>query len=267
MAAALDLAVRDASDTRLRLIVSGVSHAFLNAIRRTILSDVPKMGIEEVTIYDNSSPLFDEILAHRLGLVPVPTDLVSFNFRDQCVCKGEGCPNCSVIYTLSREGPCTVVSGDLTPADARFAIKDKKIPLVKLLEGQRVMMECVAILGRGREHAKFQVASGASFREYPEITVKQNPRDDAKAIAASCAPKVFEVEGDKLVVQHLESCTLCRACEEASEFGSVKVDPVPGKFVVEFETDGSLSARDAVRKSTELLIEKCKDFETQLAAL
>ena len=56
------------------LKIEGTDVYFVNALRRVMLSELPKLAIDEVIIYDNTSPLFDEIIAHRLGLIPIPTD-------------------------------------------------------------------------------------------------------------------------------------------------------------------------------------------------
>src|SRR5207247_1655611 len=76
-----------------------------NALRRVLVADVPKMAIEDVEFhlgpiraedgkeYESVSPLFDEMIAHRLGLIPIPTDLGLYNRREGCPnCHGEGCP-------------------------------------------------------------------------------------------------------------------------------------------------------------------------------
>jgi DNA-directed RNA polymerase subunit D len=115
-----------------KLVVSGVDSSFMNSIRRTLLSEIPKLAIDEVIFYENSSPLTNEILAHRLSMLPIPTEMDLFVPRDQCVCNGAGCPNCTLIYTLSKEGPCTVYSGDLEAQRSEFSIKDKGIPIVEL---------------------------------------------------------------------------------------------------------------------------------------
>jgi len=88
---------------------------FVNALRRVMVSELPKLAIEHVIIYDNTSPLFDEIISHRLGSLPLPTDLSILAFRDECKCKGKGCPTCTIRYTLSKEGAGMVYSGDLQP--------------------------------------------------------------------------------------------------------------------------------------------------------
>ncbi len=53
--------------------------------------EVPTMAIEDVEFRKNNSILYDEIIAHRLGLVPLKTDLKSYNLPEKCKCKGEGC--------------------------------------------------------------------------------------------------------------------------------------------------------------------------------
>src|SRR4030042_3185956 len=95
---------------------------FINSIRRVMLSDLPKLAVDDVVIYDNTSALFDEIISHRLCLIPIPTDLSLLTFKNECVCKGKGCPNCTVRYTLSKEGKGMVYSGDLQPEEKSWAI-------------------------------------------------------------------------------------------------------------------------------------------------
>ena len=70
----------------------------INSLRRIMLSELPKLAIEHLIIYDNTTTLFDEIVSHRISLIPVPTDLSLLNFREDCSCKGEGCPSCTVRY-------------------------------------------------------------------------------------------------------------------------------------------------------------------------
>ena len=129
---------------------------FVNSIRKIMLSELPKLAVHDVVIYDNTSPLFDEIIAHRLGLIPIPTDLSLLSFRNECVCKGKGCPNCTVRYTLSKEGEGIVFSGDLQPEEKSWSITEDKIPIVELYNDQRLILEVEAILGRGKDHAKWQ---------------------------------------------------------------------------------------------------------------
>lgn len=259
----MQVEVRELTETKARLVLTGVEASLVNSLRRAMIADVPKLAIEDVTIYDNTSALFDEVIAHRLGLLPVPTDLNLLNFRAGCVCGGEGCPNCSVIYTLSREGPGTVYSGDLQPADAKWALKDKRIPIVKLLSGQRLMLEATAILGYGRHHAKWQPVTAVGYKQYPviELLSPTCPEDGA---CARVAPQVFAYENGQVRVVDAEaykfSADALKMCEE-----HVRVSFRDDKFILKYETDGSLSAREVLVRALAALQEKLKGFDASLA--
>src|SRR6267143_1138841 len=70
----MDIKLLTKEQDTIRFVLSDVSPAFANALRRIILAEVPVMAIEDVMILENSSVMYDEILAHRLGLIPITTD-------------------------------------------------------------------------------------------------------------------------------------------------------------------------------------------------
>ena len=135
-------------EKRLRFIVKGVDTAYVNALRRIMISEVPCMAIDEVMIVENSSVLHDEILAHRLGIIPLKTDLDAYNLPEECDCKSEfGCSKCRVTFTLDVEAEdetITVYSEDLKSEDPNIIPVSDKIPIVKLAPGQRVRLEAYA---------------------------------------------------------------------------------------------------------------------------
>ena len=51
------------------LQLEGVDRSYANAVRRFAISEVPSMAIDDIVILENSSVLYDEILAHRLGMI------------------------------------------------------------------------------------------------------------------------------------------------------------------------------------------------------
>jgi len=110
--------ILEKNDMSMRLLIRGADVPFINALRRIILAEVPCMAIDEVVILENSSVLQDEIVAHRLGLIPLKTDLDGYNLPEECPCKSEfGCNLCRVSLTLdaeAKEGTRTVYSGELT---------------------------------------------------------------------------------------------------------------------------------------------------------
>ncbi|MEW6070386.1 MAG: DNA-directed RNA polymerase subunit D, partial [Candidatus Thermoplasmatota archaeon] len=123
----MKIELRELEERAMRFVIEDISVGFLNTLRRVLLKDVPKLAIDTVEFhlgtltdekgkdYESVAPLFDEIIAHRLSMVPIPTDLKLFVPKDECKCQGAGCPSCELVYTLKKFGPCTVYSGDLQP--------------------------------------------------------------------------------------------------------------------------------------------------------
>lgn len=154
--------MEDAED-RVSLQLDGVDRSYANAVRRFCLSEVPSMAIDDVVILENSSVLYDEMLAHRLGMVPLKTDLERYILPEKCDCGTPlGCQKCRVLLVLdasAHEKTRTVYSGDLVSEDREISPISASIPIVKLAPGQTVKLEAYARLGRGKEHAKWQPAT------------------------------------------------------------------------------------------------------------
>ena len=136
---------------------------YANALRRICLNGVPIFAIDTVDIVENSSVLADEGLAHRLGLIPLKTDLKRFNEPAKCDCQSEtGCSNCRVMLVLDSgdsDTTRTVLSGEISSEDDSVKPISDNIPIVQLAPGQRVKLECYARLGRGVEHAKWNASN------------------------------------------------------------------------------------------------------------
>ncbi|MDG6966693.1 MAG: DNA-directed RNA polymerase subunit D [Nitrososphaerota archaeon] len=157
------------SDDEISLQLEGVDRSYANAVRRFCISEVPSMAIDDIVILENSSVLYDEILAHRLGMVPLRTDLERYVLPERCDCGNPlGCQKCRVLLVLdatAKERPRTVVSGDLVSEDREVCPVNPNIPIVKLAVGQSVKLEAYARLGRGKEHAKWQPATASILTE------------------------------------------------------------------------------------------------------
>jgi DNA-directed RNA polymerase subunit D len=148
------------SDDRVELQLEGIDRSYANAIRRFCISEVPSMAIDDIVILENSSVLYDEILAHRLGMIPLRTDLERYILPEKCDCGSPlGCQKCRVLLVLdaaAHDKPRTVLSGDLVSEDREIRPVSANVPIVKLAAGQTVKLEAYARLGRGKEHAKWQ---------------------------------------------------------------------------------------------------------------
>lgn len=157
----LEVIYKDSKKISVKL--KGVPLQYANALRRICLNGVPIFAIDTIDIIENSSVLPDEGLAHRLGLIPIKTDLARFNEPSKCECQSEtGCSNCRVMLVIDSgdsDVTRTVLSNELSSEDDSVKPTSDKISIVQLTQGQRIKIECYARLGRGTEHAKWNSAN------------------------------------------------------------------------------------------------------------
>ncbi|MDR1404494.1 MAG: DNA-directed RNA polymerase subunit D [Candidatus Methanoplasma sp.] len=262
----MEVEIREMGETRGSFILKNSSPAMANALRRTMLTDIPKMAIDKVEFhlgpimvddkeYESVTPLFDEIVAHRLGMVPVPTDYSLFSSQEDCVCGGEGCPSCTIMYSLNKIGPCTVLSGDMMPlGNPDLAVKDQFIPIVELTDGQAVLIYATAVMGTARKHVKWQAAFGVGYKYLPNVSIdkKRAGEQDTLDSIRVCPRRVFEVKSGKLAVRDALNCGMCRECEVVSK-GAVTVSADETNFLFKYETDGSLTAKQVLDRGMEIL--------------
>lgn len=245
---------------KLNFLVEDVTPAFANALRRIMISEVPTLAIEWIEFRDNSSMLFDEIIAHRLGLIPLKFDPTKFNPTEDCKCGGKGCPLCQVVFVLEKSGPCMVYSGDMKSSNRDVIPTDPRFPVVELLKNQKIKLEAVARLGLGTDHAKFQAAN-ASYQYFPEIEVLNLAK--AKRAIKSCPKGLLRLRGRKVVITDPAECDLCVACAEASE-GGIRIKGNPNKIIFRVESISGLNPAYIVSKSAEILEKKAEGFKSDL---
>ncbi|HOT93903.1 MAG TPA: DNA-directed RNA polymerase subunit D [Methanoregulaceae archaeon] len=254
-----------------RFLLSGALPSFANSIRRAMASEVPKLAIENVRIYDNTSGLFDEMLAHRLGLIPIRTEEGTYVPIDECTCEGAGCNRCSVSYTLSVEGPGMVYSRDLIPDDPVAVPALGDIPIVKLEKGQKVVLEAQAVLSTGRTHAKWQPTTVCGYKNYPCLTIDARC-DGCGACVDVCPRNVLRLTGRCVAVDEgrLEDCSLCRLCEKSclstgiGETPAIRVGIEPDRFIFNVESDGAIPATAILRQSIRFLRTRADELSRAL---
>ena len=261
-------------DSLTRFTLSGASTAFANAFRRAMIGEVPTLAIEDVRIYDNTSALFDEMLAHRIGLIPIRTDLSSYTTQDACSCGGAGCPGCTSTYTLSVEGPRTVMSSDLIPQDPKAAPVYDNIPIVKLTKGQKLVIEARAVLNTGRTHAKWQPTLVCGYKNYPVISIS-DACDACGMCVDECPRGILAVKGKKVQVVDgkLSDCSMCRLCERAcisSGIGdepAIRITAEKDRYIFTVESDGSLPVKEIMNRALLYVKEQADTLEKHLGEL
>ncbi len=253
----MDIDIRKKDDNKLTFIIDDVDVSFVNAIRRVSTVEVPTMAIETVSIVKNDSALFDEVLAQRLGLVPLETDIEAFVPASECDCEDNDCPSCSVSLVLREKGPKVVYSGDLTSTHGAVKPVFDTIPLLKLREGEEVELEAIANLGKGMEHAKWQPTVICAYQNYPLITIDENCETCMNCVQ-ECPRNVLEYDekNNKIIITDIENCSMCKTCVRGCEQNSVSVDSEKNKYIFKIETDGSLAPEDVLENACDILKEK-----------
>ena len=183
----MDIEMTREKDNKLEFMLKGASVPFANLVRRFGIGQVPVFALDSITFYENSSAMFDEYLAHRLGQVPLLSD--------------SGRAAEEIGFTLEASGPGTVYSRELKSTDAKVKAAIADIPLLKLLEGQNLRLEAKARRGIGRVHAKFQpglisyeVLKPTEFRFKVESFMQIEPRELLEKTAELVAQKCDELE-------------------------------------------------------------------------
>jgi len=139
---------------RITFTIKDSSTAFANALRQTVIEEIPSIAISEVDMYENISCLPDEFIAHRIGMIPLTTDinaksLAKINY-DQ-----------TVTLSLNAIGPKTVYSKELISKDKKIKSVHDNIPIIKLKDGEKIKLEAKATYGTAKQHARWQAGLAA----------------------------------------------------------------------------------------------------------
>jgi DNA-directed RNA polymerase subunit D len=267
----VDVKILESKDNQLSFVVHGINLAVANALRREMISEVPSMAIEDVIIVENSSAMRDDILAHRLGLIPLKTDLESYVLRDKCDCNNElGCGKCNVILTVEVEATETssiVYSKEFRSSDPYVLPVSGTIPILKLAPAQKVRLEAYARLGRGSEHSKWQPVSVSTVRPIFKVTVDLKKCDVCKKCLDVCYPQIFRIEDDQVIITDEERCDGCKQCLDSCPKAAIEIESSEDTFLFKIESTGVLRPDQIFNQAIEILKNKTQEFIEQISTL
>ncbi|KAK7197656.1 RNA polymerase subunit [Novymonas esmeraldas] len=209
--------------------LSEVDSSFANALRRVILAEIPTLAIESVTIRQNTSVLPDEMIAHRLGLVPLLSEKARrMNFPHDCGCGGGGCPDCLITGSLRVQCPPhqhskQVFIGDSLHIDDPevypVSAEEHGIWLATLGRSQVLDLHVVVRKNIAKTHAKFMPVATVAMRYAPDIILNPNGfqalgKARAREWVARCPRNVFRFveRTGQVEVQDADACIFCREC-------------------------------------------------------
>jgi DNA-directed RNA polymerase subunit D len=242
---------------KMTFLIKKSSPAYSNALRRIMLTEVPVMAVEELEIVKNSSALYDEILAHRIGLMPLTTDLKSYELPETQSDIDERKAKCTLQLTLKEKGPKTVYASDFKTADPKVKPVYPKMPIVKLLKNQELEMIAVAVLGKGKDHAKF--SPGHVWYTYkPKLKITNN-KELIKKNIENYPPDIFNKKGEIDEKAILEK-NLVDAVTHVNE-DIIKVEYDDTEYVFQLETWGQLSCKEIILTSLDIFNKKIDELD------
>lgn len=256
------------NEDTIRFLVDGVNAAFANSLRRTMVAEVPIMTVEDIFYFDNSSIVPDEVLAHRIGFVPLTTDLDNYVLPEECDCEAElGCPKCRAGLTMdieAKDDTVTVYSGDLVPEDPSIAPVSKRIPLAKLAPGQAIKFEAYAQLGQGKVHAKWSPVSMCVYQNVALVDVEDEAA--TKECLDACGDDVAVIEGGVLKVIDIQGFERCRRCRELVSHEEIMRGLKKDEFLFTVESTGGLPPERIVKEAVKMLKQKLSTLRGKIEA-
>uniref|UniRef100_I1P3R8 DNA-directed RNA polymerase RpoA/D/Rpb3-type domain-containing protein n=2 Tax=Oryza glaberrima TaxID=4538 RepID=I1P3R8_ORYGL len=283
----------------------GIDASIANAFRRILIAELPTMAIEKVLMVDNTSVIADEVLLHRLGLIPLDADPRHFEYMSENDVPNERNTIVYKLHVSCKKGSpwLTVKSGDLewlpegsrlplaSPAQSRdkqktytsfsrsqndilekpLGVKFKDITIARLGPGQAIELEVHAVKGMGKVHAKWSPVATAWYRMFPEVVFRKEIKgDNAEKLVKKCPVNVFDIEdlgnGEKrAVVARPRACTLCRECVMGPSREQVELRRVRDHFIFTIESTGGLPPEALFTEAVRILEEKCERVISELS--
>lgn len=217
-----------------------VNVSLANALRRSI-NNIPILAIDECDIYKNDSALYDEVVAHRMGLVPLKNQKLKEGETIELKVKSRG-----------KEGGQEVFAGELGEE-----VVYGEIPIVELEKDQELEIVARARVGTGKEHAKF-VPGLFYYKNLPKITITKEGEKHKEL--AELYPNVFEFDG-KLKVRNAWACDLDD--EDMKNYSGVSIE-MTEKVIFIIESWGQIDAKDIFVEASKALKSNLSDISKAL---
>jgi DNA-directed RNA polymerase I and III subunit RPAC1 len=275
--------------------IKGIEAPLANALRRVLIDDIETMAIDKVVIYQNTSVMQDEILAHRLGLVPVMVDpdffetktkledfdeknSIKFYLNIKCVRKPEYIgkdvtglkkeeylENHFVLAEHMKWDP-------LGNQGEKFKINPPQmlfpnILITKLAENQEIELEAYCSKNSGKTHTKWSPVSSAFYKleNYIKIEKPLN-KEMSEKLKNLCPMQVFDFNKKKILeVKNPQNCSFCRACIEDEEIASnITLAKKRENYIFTIESIGAIDSLELLKKAIKFLASKARFYQDKL---
>lgn len=284
---AFDIKIHYITERAANFDLVNVDTSIANAFRRIMISEVPSVAAEQVYIFNNTSVIQDEVLAHRIGMIPLKIDPDQLNWVDMSVEEKDRFTDDNTVV-MSLDVSCTrnphapknstdpkelyrnssVYARDLKFEPQGNQLEKFKAPVVpadpdillaKLRPGQEISLSVHCVLGIGADHAKFSPVATASYRLLPVIDITQRiSGDDARKFQKCFSTGVIGINDDsEAYVKDARRDTVSREVLRHPEFdGKVKLGRKRDQFIFNVESTGAMPPEEIFFKSVRILKNK-----------
>lgn len=241
---------------KVTFLIKGGSEIFANTIRRLVVEEVPTLAVEDLEIKYNDSALYDEMLALRIGLCPLKTDLGSYRLPESQEEIDERSARCTLQLRLKASRKGYIYAEDAESSDPKCKFVYPKMPLTKLLSKQKIDITLIAVMGQGKDHIKWS-PGWAFYRKEPTVKVG---KADADKIAKVCTDGVFKVKGGKVTVDQEKANQSNLLDYYAESDMGVSVD-YTDNIIFTLESWGQLSTKEILTTAADLIVSKANEME------
>jgi len=226
--------------------IENMDLAIVNGIRRTILADIPNLGLlgegdVTVEIQRNTGPLHNELMAHRISMIPIhftEEEVESFTEGDyefSCSIKNheQTIMNVTTKHLQGTRQAVPLSDKELARLFPHNSITNQHVLITRLRPGEELAFTAKVIKSTAKEHSSFSPVSLCAFFYH---------QDPAKA------------EDAKGVLD-----------KERAYLKNKLGDPTSIHFMIEPEE--GLSAKYLVAKALEILLEKIERVHREIDVL
>lgn len=224
------------------IFIVEANESILNAIRRYV-NQILVLAVDEIEVSKNDSPLYDETIAHRIGLIPLKNESKT-NGKLKLDVKKEG-----IVYSEELKGDFKIVQG--------------KIPITLLGKGQELELVATVKTGKGNEYSKF--SPGLIF--YRNVFEIKADKNCPKEVIKNCPKNLLKLKGGRIIIDDAFKCDSCDACVEfCKKNGKEAIEIIPTKeLLVTIESFGQLSVENMFKKSIEVLKKDLTELSKKLS--
>lgn len=276
------LATVDENPNMLTFQLSPTNVAYANTLRRMVLTGVQSVAFRsdmnekgettDIMVYENTTPMTNEMLADRIGLIPVHADPDTWNpdeykFELETVNETDESKPVTASDFVVKKRDTESENGVQVP-NTRFFQPDpisKGTSLIAVLKGkqpntagQKIRLTAKATVGIGRDHIRFSPVCQCSYGYTVDPDEARQEAQFDKWIQASKNKKPEDLKENQALKE-----ILWKEFKTMEVQRCYRIDPVtgePNSFDFRIESVGVQTVQMIVKRALDNIVKKCVEY-------